>query len=396
MGKHEKKENCHACNGTGKQQTRPGRHNRHGSVRRMRRQRQGMSTGRELLAAVDRAAFIPDTIWVHRGDGYMAPLRRSEDSERWHKRVALDESVVTQVDDGAPEHGVFPTSSSSAPGVMTSMLDALDIAPGLRVLEIGTGTGYNAALLAEAVGGDNVTSIEVDPEPAEPARARVGRRRLLGDGDHRGRGGRACAGSPVRPGDRHSRGHHCACRLGRPDPPGRSAGDPMGCPVSGRRPGHPDGSSGRQRRGAVRGVLSFMRLREQRTPLYPNDDDQQSIETTTRCYPGEVFDDDAEAAFALAVQLPHCTMGHFGRDGARHIRLSDAATGSWAAYTTGRVEHFVRQEGPRRLWDELETAYRWWLDAGKPGHDRFGITVTADGQWVWLDTPEGPSWMVTP
>jgi protein-L-isoaspartate O-methyltransferase len=35
---------------------------------------------------------------------------------------------------------------------MALMLEALDLHPGLRVLEIGTGTGYNLALLAHIAG----------------------------------------------------------------------------------------------------------------------------------------------------------------------------------------------------------------------------------------------------
>jgi hypothetical protein len=48
----------------------------------------------------------------------------------------------------------------------------------------------------------------------------------------------------------------------------------------------------------------------------------------------------------------------------------------------------VSQYGPRRLWDEVEEAYSWWIEAGSPGRERFGMTVTADGQWVWLDHPD--------
>ncbi|SNR97623.1 rRNA adenine N-6-methyltransferase family protein [Actinomadura mexicana] len=78
--------------------------------------------------------------------------------------------MITQVDDGATERGVWPTSSSSAPRVMAMMLDALDLRPGMRVLEIGTGTGYNAALLAELTGAENVTTVEVDASLADHAR----------------------------------------------------------------------------------------------------------------------------------------------------------------------------------------------------------------------------------
>jgi hypothetical protein len=47
----------------------------------------------------------------------------------------------------------------------------------------------------------------------------------------------------------------------------------------------------------------------------------------------------------------------------------------------------VYQSGRRRLWDEVETAFRWWQDQGRPGFQRFGLTVTADGQVAWLDEP---------
>lgn len=45
----------------------------------------------------------------------------------------------------------LPTSSSSDPALVASMLEHLDLRPGMRVLEIGTGTGWNAALMAELV-----------------------------------------------------------------------------------------------------------------------------------------------------------------------------------------------------------------------------------------------------
>jgi protein-L-isoaspartate(D-aspartate) O-methyltransferase len=53
------------------------------------------------------------------------------------------------------------------------MLEALDIHDGDTALEIGTGTGYNAALLSHRLGSRNVTSIEVDPHIAEAARQRL-------------------------------------------------------------------------------------------------------------------------------------------------------------------------------------------------------------------------------
>jgi protein-L-isoaspartate(D-aspartate) O-methyltransferase len=77
-----------------------------------------------------------------------------------------DDAIVTKRDaDGQP------ISSSSQPAIMAIMLDQLDLAPGLRVLEIGAGTGYNAALMRHIVGRDGtVVSVDIDPEVAAEAR----------------------------------------------------------------------------------------------------------------------------------------------------------------------------------------------------------------------------------
>jgi protein-L-isoaspartate(D-aspartate) O-methyltransferase len=62
-------------------------------------------------------------------------------------------------------------SSISQPGMIAQMLELLSPAPGERVLEIGTGSGYNAALLAELVGpAGTVTTVELDPDLATRAR----------------------------------------------------------------------------------------------------------------------------------------------------------------------------------------------------------------------------------
>ncbi|HSK51703.1 MAG TPA: protein-L-isoaspartate(D-aspartate) O-methyltransferase [Clostridia bacterium] len=59
----------------------------------------------------------------------------------------------------------------SQPYVVARMTELLATRPGDRILEIGTGSGYQAAILAAI--GCRVTSIERHPELAEAARARL-------------------------------------------------------------------------------------------------------------------------------------------------------------------------------------------------------------------------------
>ncbi len=61
----------------------------------------------------------------------------------------------------------------SAPHIVGRMLDLLALEPGDRVLEIGTGCGYHAAVTAEVVGAKHVYSVEYDPELAGRARDRL-------------------------------------------------------------------------------------------------------------------------------------------------------------------------------------------------------------------------------
>ena len=81
-------------------------------------------------------------------------------------RAYADDAVITKLDaDGRP------VSSSSQPAIMALMLEQLDVQPGHRVLEIGAGTGYNAALLARLAGGaGSVTTVDLDADIVAAAR----------------------------------------------------------------------------------------------------------------------------------------------------------------------------------------------------------------------------------
>jgi protein-L-isoaspartate(D-aspartate) O-methyltransferase len=78
-----------------------------------------------------------------------------------------DKAVSIKENPGGPQ----PLSLASVPSIVAMMLAQLDAQPGDRVLEIGAGTGYNAALLAEIVGQNGqVTTVDIDSDAAVHAR----------------------------------------------------------------------------------------------------------------------------------------------------------------------------------------------------------------------------------
>jgi protein-L-isoaspartate(D-aspartate) O-methyltransferase len=109
------------------------------------------------FAAVPREAFV--TGGFQRRDG----TRAHPGDRDFLDLVYRDDVLITKLRDQVP------VSSSSQPSLMAIMLAALDVRPGQHVLEIGAGTGYNAALLAAL--GARVTSIDVQPDVADQARA---------------------------------------------------------------------------------------------------------------------------------------------------------------------------------------------------------------------------------
>ena len=79
-----------------------------------------------------------------------------------------DRAIVTHLRDGVP------TSSASQPTIVAIMLEQLRAPAGGSILEIGAGTGYNAALLAGLVGfSGRVVTVDIDPEVADEARSHL-------------------------------------------------------------------------------------------------------------------------------------------------------------------------------------------------------------------------------
>ncbi|MFJ1596847.1 protein-L-isoaspartate(D-aspartate) O-methyltransferase [Streptomyces sp. NPDC088261] len=317
----------------------------------------------------------------------------------WWRAAYRDAPITTQWDDGAytgPGKGKVPSSSNSMPTMVFSMLDALSVEDGNRVLEIGTGTGWNAALLCHRVGPENVVTVEVDE-----ACAREAGRRLQGvgfaplavvaDG--------ALGYRQNAPYDRVV----ATCSVGSIPHAWVEQTRPEGVIVAPWGPTYggegvvrlvvgDDGTAS----GRFIGSSAFMRMRDQRTRRrhvrdYLNGQDWPAggIVTTTELSPESVGE--WQVMFALGVQVPDAfPWAETYDDGSYTLWLRDTAVTSWATvdYTKDRAVFDVVQSGPRKLWEEVETAFRWWEAQDRPSFDRFGLTVTAESEVVWLDEPE--------
>jgi protein-L-isoaspartate(D-aspartate) O-methyltransferase len=113
-----------------------------------------------------RPVDAPDFAVVHHDPRHPRP----EHLQRIYADTALATRVVEQF--GAR----MPASSTSQPSLVAGMLELLDLTPGLRVLEVGAGTGYNAALLAELVGDQHlVVSVDVQDDVVAQTRRLLAR-----------------------------------------------------------------------------------------------------------------------------------------------------------------------------------------------------------------------------
>jgi protein-L-isoaspartate O-methyltransferase len=115
----------------------------------------------DALRACPREDFAPAQAWVaptEDSPGYV--IDRDVDPAAWEKAVDSDIPIITQLDDG----GFGYTSSCSMPSIVTTELGLLRLKRDDDVLEIGTGTGWTAALIAHYVRYGRVVTVEVDEE----------------------------------------------------------------------------------------------------------------------------------------------------------------------------------------------------------------------------------------
>lgn len=332
------------------------------------------------FAAVPRHAFVP--VYYRSHDYSRVDGTADAGRDDWLASVYSDETLITQV----TPHTV--TSSGTMPSLLATMLQALDVRDGQWVLQIGTGTGYTAALLCVRLGSEHVVTVDIDAELVATARQRLA-----------------------------SVGYHPTCLAAD-----GAAGHPAGAPydriiATCALPAIPRAWLAQTRQGGrivtplATGLVAldvqddqhasgrflstagyFMPLRTGGTAPEAGADSAAVADhrppRVARFSPMEtVFHQ--HVRFVLAIAVPEIRFGQHSP------RLTDVLArdgrGSWARVeTTDDGRPRVTEGGSRRLWAEIEDLAAQWQAWNQPTRERFGLTVDADGQRVWLDHPDGP------
>lgn len=358
----------------------------------------------EAFSSVPRHEFLP-RFFAWSDEGWQ--LVNADSGDEWLQMAYADEPQVTQInaDHGAMERvrsgepiAGTPTSSASAPSLMARMLEALDVTDDSRVLELGTGTGYNTALLCTGLSDGQVASVDIDSHLVEQARAalaRLGFRPLLraADGDS----------APLADGAPYDR---LIATYGLPSIPQAwlpllSPGGAIVAPLYRElaagamiRLAITDGGQAqgrflpfygafmptRSRTGPELGAAMTASARGQGTTR------STSLPELRLGYQQEPWLD--YAALALGdVHLADVRTDDAG-DAEPVQHWLTAPGGSWACQQVRPGQPAViAQGGPRRLWDELETAHAEWHQMGEPSRERLGLTISPKAQTLWMDEP---------
>lgn len=347
-----------------------------------------------------REAFVP-RFYRRLASGQKVLVEGTDPAQRrqWLSGVYADEALTVQLTP-APDlvdRAGAPTSSSSMPTVMAGMLEALDIQPGHRVLEIGTGTGYNAALLCQRVGVHNVASVELDPALADAARRALGEIGLhprVHTGD--GMAGLAAAAPFDRIIATASADHIPPAWISQLAPGGVVIVDLRGS-LDGRllrlTMTEPDVVEG----SFVNLPGAFMPLRTRLDSPHRDDEswdvvlDQRNPQRGTTPVDPRLVAQNKSLRFLTQLHLAGRRLRGFVPDGTEVC--GHGTDGSWftADLHPGRDGLYpVTQGGPQRLWDTVESSYFTWRRLGEPGVEQFGVTAVDDTalQHVWFDHPD--------
>ncbi|MFG3493868.1 ATP-grasp peptide maturase system methyltransferase [Streptomyces sp. NPDC047928] len=356
---------------------------------------------RTAVESISREQFLHPGVFLDEGRTWQPVIAADMDPDEWLKIAYSVDTLTTQLDghltaDQADEPVVgVPTSSSTDPATVVGMIEALDLAAGHRVMEIGTGTGYSTALMCHYLGEDNVTTVEVDAQVAaraDTALEAVGFSTWTVTGD-------GLLGHPYRaPYDRVIA--TCAVRripyawIRQTKPGGIVLGTvgswPRGTGLAKLTVGD-DGTA----EGAIVGRSSFMQARAQAVAPLAGDLSARTSYTDSERHVrvSPLVLEEWMPAFlaqlaAPGAQLVRATNG----DGSPLLYLFDPERESFAEFLVNGESWTVRQGGPVALWDDVERSLVAWRDAGAPEIDSVRLRVTPASHWYWIDRAPSLRW----
>ncbi len=360
------------------------------------------SLWRKAFENTPRHVFVP-RFWAL--DKYNAPTRLIDGADpaqqtEWLATIYSDQFLATQ---WVPQDGRrMITSSASQPTLVARMLHLLDVQDHDRVLEIGTGTGYNTALLCHRIGDMAVTSVDIDPilvAEAEARLAQIGYRPQIAAGD----GAKGL--------EQDTPYNRILSTCASPGVPAEWIAQL----VDGGKIVVPFTVGGalavltKTGAGEVAGRLDseqawFMPLRPADKPIpegylvdLPEPQPEQlQNHGTTEVDPGAFADPDFR--LWLCLHLPAETRiidivnNDFTRTGVIVHTTEHRATAEFPADNTASPSRITQDE--RRLFDTVEAAWQAWQRCGRPDRKRVGFTAHVDGtQNAWLDSPtSGMTW----
>jgi protein-L-isoaspartate(D-aspartate) O-methyltransferase len=345
-----------------------------------------------VFATTPRHLFIP-RFWRVGPDGQPLSLVEGDDPDQaseWLDAVYADRALITEW--SGPAGHRTPVSSASMPGVIALMLEVLDLHPGHRVLEVGTGTGYNTALMCAR--GTDVTSIDIDAELVDAARDRLevlGHRPVLVAGDG------AAGVAAEAPYDRII----VTCAAPRIPPAWIEQLSPSGRIVSPMNFGGALAVVDKVGADRVSGPfdpmpVGFVPLRGAAGPEPVLAPEPGSLPVPAGSAPVERADPtldlgvfgDADFRLWLSLALPGSHL--------EWLRHSPAAERSGVVVEVDGVRAAIDLSdlsvyGAADLYRRVEAAWHAFRGHGSPPRWRLGLSAQLSGdQYAWLDSPDGP------
>ncbi|MFD7922342.1 ATP-grasp peptide maturase system methyltransferase [Streptomyces sp. NPDC059740] len=358
---------------------------------------------RTAVESVPRELFLEPGVFLPAEGGRWRPVTAAgSDPAEWEEIAYREESLTTQLDGhltadqvNGPVAG-SPTSSSTTPVTVVDMLEKLRVEDGHDVLEIGTGTGYSAALLCHRLGEDHVTTVEVDANVSTRADAALETAgfstwAVVGDG---------LLGHPRRaPYDRVIA--TCAVRripyawIRQTKPGGVVLATVGGSWQYGTGLAEVTVARDGTAEGRITGRSSFMQARSQAAIPVAGDLSARTAyaDSERRAELSPLLLEEWMPAFLAQLSCPGAQFARAtASDGARLLHLFHPERESFAAFTEGGGGWTVRQGGPVPLWDTIESSLAAWQDAGTPDISRVQLRITPKTHTYWIEGNPALRW----